>query len=146
MPLKGSGAAPNGRVDMVWVGFDVVIMWVIGTGAAALGGDVLVEDEEDEVGLLGSRSNGSGDGSLWGVSGHGGDNGVRIKLPQTGTGVGVVGSPPGMVCGVGGADSCQKDDVAACNALSVRSRISETAASSSDAFPEPAGLGSQGVG
>ena len=100
------------------------------------------EDEEDEVGLLGGRGDGSGDGGLRGVSGRRGDNGVGITLSQAAAGVGVVGSPPGTVCGVGGADSCRRDDVAACNAFSVRSRSSETAASSSDAFPEPLGLGS----
>ena len=61
------------------------------------------EDEEDEVGLLGDRGDGSGDGSLWGVSGRRGDDGVGIKLSQVDAGVGVVGSPPGTVCGVGGA-------------------------------------------
>ena len=107
---------------------------------------MLSEDEEDDVGLLGGRGDGSGDGSLWGVSSRGGDNRVGIKLSQVDAGVGVVGNPPGTVCGVGGADSCRRDDVAACNAFSVRSRSSETAASSSDAFPEPVGLGSRGVG
>ena len=131
---------------MVWVGFAVVVTWVAGTAAVVLGGGVSSEDEEDEVGLLGGRGDGSGDGSLWGVSGCRGDDGVGIKLSQVDAGVGVVGSPPGTVCGVGGADSCRKDDVAACNAFSVRSRSSETAASSSDAFPEPLGLGSRGVG
>ena len=146
MPSKGSGAAPNGRVDIVWAGFTVVVMWVASTGAAVLGGGVLSEDEEDEVGLLGGRSDGSGDGSLWGVFNCGGNNGVGMKLSQVDAGVGVVGNPPGTVCGVGGANSCRKDDVAACNAFSVCSRSSETAASSSDAFPEPLGLGSRGVG
>ena len=146
LPSKGSGAAPNGHVDMFWVGFAVVVMWVAGTGTAVLRGGVLSEDEEDEVGVLGDHGDGSGDGSLWGVSDRGGDNGVGIKLPQAGAGVGVVGNPPGTVCGVGGADSCRRDDVAACNAFSVRSRSSETAASSSDAFPELVGLGARGVG
>jgi hypothetical protein len=123
-----------------------VVTWVAGTAAVVLGGGVSSEDEEDEVGLLGGRGDGSGDGSLWGVSSRGGDDGVGMKLSQVDAGVGVVGNPPGTVCGVGGADSCRTDDVAACNAFSVRSRSSETAASSSDAFPEPLGLGSRGVG
>ena len=131
---------------MVWVGFAVVVTWVAGTIAVVLGGGVSSEDEEDEVGLLGGRSDGAGDGSLWGVSSCGGDNGVGMKPSQVDAGVGVVGSPPGTVCGVSGADSCRRDDVAACNAFSVRSKSSEMAASSSDAFPEPLGLGSRGVG
>ena len=121
-----------------------MVTWV--AAAVVLGGGVSSEDEEDEVGLLGGRGDGSGDGSLWGVSSRGGDDGVGMKLSQVDAGVGVVGNPPGTVWGVGGADSCRKDDVAACNAFSVRSRSSETAASSSDAFPEPLGLGSRGVG
>ena len=99
----------------------VVVTWGTWTWVGAFGAGCLIG--------VGCR-----EGIRGGTSVCGFDAGVGSRFAQLVDGTGVVGSPPGMVCGVGGADCCRRDEVAASSTSFVRSRSSETRASSAEAL------------
>jgi hypothetical protein len=83
-------------------------------------------------GVLNLLGEGSRERSRGGVLSCGIDVGVGNNPAQLVDGLGVEGSPPGTVCGVGGADCSLRVEVAAASTSLVRSRISVTCASSSE--------------